>query len=198
VAEPRAKRETVWMLIVLMLLVAWLVYVRFMGPGAPADFSVSGPGRPIDYKWTLRNLDGDPVSFAKYEGKAVFLNIWATWCPPCISEMPSIARLADSPRLKDKNIEFVCVSIDDSIDAPRQFLAGKGWPMTVLHAQGLPEAFLTDGIPATFLISPDGKLVSTTLGGFEWDAESVVNELEKLAAIPPKTTKPAEPETPES
>jgi len=198
VDEPKPKRETIWLPIVLVMVAAWIVYVRFLGPGAPSDFSISGDKRPVDYNWTLQDLDGGSVSFSKYEGKAVFLNIWATWCPPCVAEMPSIARLADSPRLKGRNIEFVCVSIDDSIDAPRKYVADKNWPMTILHARELPGAFLTDGIPATFIIAPDGNLVSTTLGGFEWDAESVVGELEKLAAIPPKTTKPAEPETPES
>lgn len=196
--EPRAKREPNWLIILGGLLALWLVLLRFLGPGPPSDFNVSERKAPADYDWTLHDLDGQPVSFSKYQGKAVFLNIWATWCGPCVREMPSIARLANSPRLKDKNIEFVCVSIDDSIEAPRRFVVGKEWPMTVLHASSLPRMFLTDGIPATFILSPDGNLVSTTIGGQEWDGENVVSELEKLVAIPPKTTKPADPEAPES
>ncbi len=69
--------------------------------------------KPADYDWSLMDLDGQPVSFAKFKGKTVFLNIWATWCGPCVGEMPSIAKLARNPRLQDKNIEFVCVSTDD-------------------------------------------------------------------------------------
>jgi len=198
VDEPRARREPNWLIILGGLLALWLVLLRFLGPGPPSDFSVSERKTPADYDWTLHDLDGQPVSFSKYQGKAVFLNIWATWCGPCVREMPSIARLANSPRLKDKNIEFVCVSIDDSIEAPRRFVVGKEWPMTVLHASSLPRMFLTDGIPATFILSPDGNLVSTTIGGQEWDGENVVSELEKLVAIPPKVTKPADLEAPES
>lgn len=191
---PREKRGPNWLIILGGLLVLWLVLLRFLGPGGPSDFNVSEHKVPADYNWTVYDLDGQPLSFSEYEGKAVFLNIWATWCGPCVREMPSIARLADSPRLKGKNIEFVCVSVDDSIDAPRRFVVGKEWPMTVLHATSLPQMFLTDGIPATFILSPDGHLVSTTLGGREWDAENVISELEKLVAIPPKTNKPDEPE----
>jgi len=198
--EPQAqpKRGPNWLIILGGLLVLWLVLLRFLGPGPPSDFNVTDHKIPAKYDWTLHDLDGQPVSFSKYEGKAVFLNIWATWCGPCVREMPSIARLAESPRLKGKNIEFVCVSVDDSIDAPRRFVAGKDWPMTVLHASELPRMFLTEGIPATFILSPDGNLVSTTIGGQEWDGETVVSELEKLVAIPPKAKKPADSQTPES
>ena len=83
------------------------------------------------------------MQFSRFKGKTVFLNIWATWCGPCVGEMPSIARLAENPRLKGKNIEFVCVSTDDSTDKVVRFLRGKNWPMTVLHpaiaAAGLPD-----------------------------------------------------------
>lgn len=200
VEEPRIQPKHDRKLLIVLggLLVLWLVLLQFVGPGGPSDFSVDDQSIPATYNWTLQNLDGDSVSFSDYEGKAVFLNIWATWCGPCIQEMPSIVRLAESPRLKGKNIEFVCVSVDDSIDAPRRFVAGKDWPMTVLHASTLPRMFLTEGIPATFILSPDGKVVSTTLGSQEWNSENVIAELEKLVAIPPKAAEPAETDQPEA
>lgn len=198
--EPRIppKHDRKLLIVLAGLLALWLILLQFVGSGGSPDFSVDDHRIPANYSWTLQNLDGQPVSFSEYEGKAVFLNIWATWCGPCVREMPSIARLAESPRLKGKNIEFVCVSIDDSIDAPRRFVEGKDWPMTVLHASTLPRMFLTDGIPATFILSPDGNVVSTVMGGQEWDGENVISELEKLVAIPPKTAKPAEAHSPES
>lgn len=195
--QPQPKRNHSLLYILSGLLILWLVLLQFVGPGGPTDFNVTDHKAPADYDWTLENLEGQPVSFSEFEGKTVFLNIWATWCGPCVREMPSIARLAESPRLKGKNIEFICVSVDDSIDAPRQFVKGKDWPMTVLHASSLPPMFLTEGIPATFILSPEGDLVSTTLGGREWDAENVISELEKLVAIPPKTAK-APDEAPEA
>jgi hypothetical protein len=99
--------------------------------------------------------------------------------------MPSIARLAADPRWKGKNIEFVCVSVDDSPETVRSFLRGKDWPMTVLRSRSLPPVFTTDGIPATFVIAPDGKIVVNEIGSSEWDTPEVVALLEKTAAQAP-------------
>ena len=83
----------------------------------------------------------------------MFLNVWATWCGPCVQEMPSIARLADDPRLKGKDIAFVCVSIDQSSAAVRTFLEGRPWRMSFFRAEDIPPVFSTDGIPATYIIA---------------------------------------------
>ena len=92
-------------------------------------------GRPFD-------LDDRPVHFSKFKGKPLFLNIWATWCGPCVQEMPSIARLAENPRLKGKGIQFVCISTDESSAAVRRFIDGKNWSMTFLRADRLPIGLL--------------------------------------------------------
>src|SRR6185437_8177611 len=67
-----------------------------------------GAGQPADFNWQLLDLDNRPVAFQQFRGQPIFLNIWATWCPPCVREMPSIARLASRPELK--GVAFVCVS----------------------------------------------------------------------------------------
>jgi hypothetical protein len=96
--------------------------------------------------------------------------------------MPSIARLAQEPRLQGKGIEFVCVSVDDSPEMVRRFLEGRSWSMSFLRAEQLPLMFHTEGIPATFLIAPDGRIAAFVEGAAEWDAPEVVGFLEKLAA----------------
>jgi thiol-disulfide isomerase/thioredoxin len=128
----------------------------------------------------LLDLDGQPVDFGRFKGKAVFLNIWATWCGPCVQELPSIARLAGNPTLKD--VAFVCVSTDDSAEPVKKFLKGKGWPMTVLRATDCPAVFRTEGIPATFLIGPDGRIAASEVGSAEWDDPKVMDLLKKLAS----------------
>ena len=140
---------------------------------------------PADYNWSLVDLNDQPVSFAKFKGKTVFLNFWATWCGPCVGEMPSIAKLARNPRLQGKNIEFVCVSTDES---PRRFDGSCGkesWTMTFLRTDKIPAVFITDGIPATFLIAADGRIAATEVGAADWNEPHVVEFLEKLAG-PPK------------
>jgi thiol-disulfide isomerase/thioredoxin len=165
-----------WLYLGLAFLVVWsIVVLRFNPRGNPP------PTGPADYNWQLHDLDAKPVDFARYKGKTVFLNIWATWCPPCVREMPSIAALASNPKLKD--VAFVCVSVDDAPEPIKQFLSGKDWPMTVLHAgqNPMPRVYQTDGIPATFLIGPDGIIASSEIGSTDWNDPKVVALLESLS-----------------
>lgn len=182
-SEPTpGKPDRTWLYLGLGFMALWCVYLAFLGPrlvtSEPA-LDRAGLGRPADYSWALLDLDDRPVKFSDYQGKAVFLNVWATWCPPCVREMPSIAALAADPRMKD--VAFVCVSADASSGTVKRFLEGKGWPMRVLRAPGLPEVFATEGIPATFLIAPDGKIVSREEGARNWHTPEVVSLLETLA-----------------
>src|SRR5262249_8597996 len=126
------------------------------------------------------DLDGAPVEFSRFKGKAVFLNVWATSCGPCVREMPAIARLAADPRLE--GVAFVCVSTDEEAAPVKQFLAerGRGWPLTVVRATDLPPVFATEGIPATFLIAPDGRVAASQEGAARWDDPKVVEFLLRL------------------
>jgi len=188
--DTQSKSDHIWWIVGIAFVAAWCLYLAFFGPKlpegglAPPRLSPdSALARPADYGWTLLDLDDNPVEFAKFKGKPVFLNIWATWCPPCVAELPSIANLAANPRVKD--VTFICVSTDQSADKVKSFLRDKSWPMTVLRATDLPEVFVTDGIPATFLIAPDGKVAIAEVGSAQWDDPSAVAFLEKLAKQPP-------------
>jgi thiol-disulfide isomerase/thioredoxin len=172
----------IWLLIGLAFSVFWVGYLAVLGPSRRAPLENSGMSEPASYDWSALDLDDRPVPFSKFQGKTLFLNIWATWCGPCVSEMPSIARLAENPRLVKMPIEFVCVSTDNSSEPVRQFIRGKNWRMTFLRAESLPHVFLTEGIPSTFLIGPDGKIAATEIGSADWDDPNVASFLEKLAA----------------
>ena len=99
--------------------------------------------------------------------------------------MPSIARLAEEPRLKDKGIAFVCVSIDEIDRDGAPVPGGPSWKMSFFRAETLPPVFLTEGIPATFIIAPDGRIVAKQVGSARWDTPETVALLEKLAADAP-------------
>jgi thiol-disulfide isomerase/thioredoxin len=183
--EPAPRRpDRTWLYVGLAFALFWAVYLARFGPVRTASgpaLEGSGLSEPADYNWTLADLDGNPVEFSRYKGKAVFLNVWATWCPPCVREMPSIAALAANEKLKD--VAFVCVSTDDSPETVKRFLQGKGWPMTVLRTTPrMPRVFTTDGIPATFLIAPDGRIAAAEVRSADWNEPKVVSFLEKLAA----------------
>jgi len=181
-ADTKSAPDRTWLIIALVFLGFWVVYLTFFAPGNRRPLENAGIDLPADYNWKLEDLKEQPVEFSRFKGKTVFLNIWATWCPPCVGEMPSIARLAESPRLRGKNIEFVCVATDDSIDTVVRFVRDKNWPMTVLRAQARPPVFLTEAIPATYIITPGGRIVAAEVGANDWDRAEVVAFLEKTAA----------------
>jgi len=180
-ADTKSGPNRSWLIIALVFLGFWVVYLTFFAPGNRRPLEGSGIDLPADYNWKLEDLGEQPVQFSRFQGKTVFLNIWATWCGPCVGEMPSIARLAENPRLKGKKIEFVCVSTDDSTDTVVRFVRDKNWPMTVLRAQSLPPVFHTEAIPATYIITPGGRIVAAEVGANDWDRTDVVAFLEKAA-----------------
>jgi thiol-disulfide isomerase/thioredoxin len=182
--------DRTWLILGLVFVAFWVVYLTFFVPGHGPQLANAVVDLPAEYNWVLKDLQGQPVDLGKYRGKTVFLNIWATWCPPCVGEMPSIARLAREPRLAGKNIEFVCVSADRDADTVREFLGGKDWPMTILHSTNMPPAYETEGIPATFILSPAGRIVTAEVGASDWDRPEIVQFLEKTAATPPAPAAP--------
>jgi thiol-disulfide isomerase/thioredoxin len=182
--EGRPRPDRTWLIVAAVFILFWICYLIFFGPRPPALLENPGTSQPAAYDWSLSDLDDRPVEFSSFKGKALFLNVWATWCGPCVREMPSIAELARDPRLRGKNLEFVCVSTDDSSQVVRQFLKERNWPMTFLRAEQLPRVFRSDAIPTTFLITPDGRIVASEVGGFDWYKPGVVAILEKLAAPP--------------
>jgi thiol-disulfide isomerase/thioredoxin len=182
--EGQPKPNRTWLYLAGGFAVFWIVYLAAFGPVRRAVLEGSGLSEPADYNWSLFDLDNRPVSFSQFNGKPVFLNIWATWCGPCVGEMPSIAALARDPRLRAKNIEFVCVSTDQTSEMVRRFLEGRDWTMTFLRAEQLPPVFQTEGIPATFVIAADGRIVASEIGAVNWHEPRVVAALEKLATGP--------------
>ena len=185
--ETQAGSGRMWWILGLAFVSAWFFYLKFFGPRPPAltpALEGTALSKPVDYGWMLEDLEGRAVAFEKYRGKTVFLNVWASWCPPCVAELPSIARLAATPGLD--RVAFVCVSIDDDPESVRRFLKGKDWPMTFLHTSRLAPAFTTEGIPATFVIAPDGQIAASAVGGADWDDRSVVAFLERIASPKPE------------
>ena len=185
--QPARSATRKWLAVGLAAALAWAAFLASSGRVAkfgdmgPPALATSGISRPADFRWTLLDLDDKPVDFESFRGRPILLNLWATWCPPCLAEMPSIANLAANPRLKDKGVVFLCVSTDDSAGTLRGFLKDKAWGMTILRATSIPPAFQTEAIPATYLIAPDGRIATAEVGAAQWDDPSVVDFLEKLA-----------------
>lgn len=185
-SEPGLKPSRTWFIVVVSLGLAWILYLSVYGPAPGRDQPLDAPAlKPpvpamaVGPGWVVRDLQDEPVPFDRYRGRVVFLNLWATWCPPCLEELPAIANLAANPRLKD--VAFLCISTDESAEAVRNYVKSKNWPMTVLRAVSPPPGLVADGLPATFVIAPDGRVVVAEVGSAQWDDPAVVDYLERLA-----------------
>ena len=141
----------------------------------------SGVEKPKDDKQPAAQLidaNNEPLDFSDFEGKVVFVNNWASWCPPCIVEMPSIEELKS--KLKDEDVVFVMVSFDQEKAKATEFIKRKGFDFDV-YFPGPDYPFMTSSIPATFILDKDGKTVSEQVGMADYSGDEIFEELKALA-----------------
>jgi thiol-disulfide isomerase/thioredoxin len=181
------KKDRTWLYVGLTFTAFWAVYLIFLNPHLrdvgpePPQLEGSGLPLPADYGWQLEDLEGKPVTLAAYRGRPIVLNLWATWCPPCRQEMPSLVRLAANPDLG--KVAFLCVTNEKPSQSVRGYARSDMVGLTVLRSDDVPDVFKSDGIPATYIVGPDGKVVVTTVGAARWDDPSVVALLKKLSSL---------------
>lgn len=119
-----------------------------------------------------QDLAGQPLSLEQYKGKVVLVDFWATWCGPCVAELPNV--LAAYQKYHDRGFEIIGISLDKSRDeltafikehkmAWPQYFDGLGWKNKLAQQYGI------NSIPATFLVGPDGKIVAKGLRGAALD-----------------------------
>jgi len=130
-----------------------------------------------NFNWSLKTKDGAAFNFDSINGKVVLVNFWATWCPPCIAEMPGMQLLYDD--YKDK-IEFVFVS-NEEFSVINGFTSKNGYTFDVYNPMTkYPEAFDVISIPRTFLLDKTGRIVMDKTGAANWNSKAVRNTIEKL------------------
>lgn len=118
----------------------------------------------------LQNIDGETVEMKQYNGKVLFVNFWATWCKPCLEEMPSIAEVIN--RMKEKNIEFLFAS-DESIDQITDFKSAHDYPFNYVQTKNMAELNIM-ALPTTYVFDKSGNLVFNKMGTRNWaDKENI-------------------------
>lgn len=128
--------------------------------------------------------DGASVSVADYEGKVVVLDFWATWCPPCREEMPSLDRLKGA--MADEGFDVVAVSMDRAgTEKIRDFYDSVGVEHLSIHREpslriGAEGAIL--GMPTTLILDREGREIARLQGGAEWDSKEAKALLEAIMA----------------
>ncbi|MFO7721302.1 MAG: TlpA disulfide reductase family protein [Gillisia sp.] len=132
-----------------------------------------------DYNWALEKNNRDRVDFSAFEGKVVLVNFWATWCPPCIAEMPSFQLLFED---YGDNVEFLFVSSEDH-ETVRGFLLRKNYTLPAFRPLSeAPKPLNGRTLPTTFLIDKNGNVVISKVGAADWNSENVRKTLDELLA----------------
>ena len=110
------------------------------------------------YNFIVVDEQGKQTPFEEFKNKVVFINFWATWCPPCIAEMPDINALYQE--VDSEGIQFVLISLDDDFEKAKRFVEKKGFDFPIYQlGSPLPQVYESQAIPTTFVISPDGEVV---------------------------------------
>jgi cytochrome c biogenesis protein CcmG, thiol:disulfide interchange protein DsbE len=152
-----------------VVLFAWISRTQYK----PVLAGVAAPN------FTLSSLDGKQVSLSDYRGKKVVLvNVWATWCPPCREEMPSLESLYKA--MKGQDFEILAVSVDAPLgqmgDGHEGGDLGKfakefGLTFPILHnpSGDIQELYQTTGVPESFIVGKDGVIYKKVAGASQWD-----------------------------
>lgn len=137
-------------------------------------------GRVGDW-FALRDLDGEALPFSSLSDRTLFVNFWATWCAPCVEEMPTIVELRNT--LGDSDVAFLLISIDDSKRAVRRFVKKHKLSLPVYLRDWQPgeSTFIAGIVPATFIVNKEGEIAYQHHGAANWDTEPVRRFLQELA-----------------
>lgn len=128
----------------------------------------------------LNNMNGEKHKLSDYRGKPVIINFWATWCPPCRAELPAMNRAWE--KVKTENIEMLAINAGEDEDTIFAFTGEYPIDFTVLLDETGEEIkrWPIRGLPTTFVLDKEGRIVYRAIGGREWDDEKLLNIVRKL------------------
>ena len=147
-------------------------------PGCSSKEKPALQGNPAP-DFTLKDLSGKAQKLSDLKGKVVLLNFWATWCPPCREEVPSMVRLNQA--MTGKPFQMLAVSIDEGgKDAVERFFSksGNALPALLDTDQSVSKRYGLTGVPETFVIDKKGVILKKVVGAMDWSDPQVIGFLE--------------------
>ena len=145
-----------------------LMKVGFFQPDVPVNSSGKDKNNKVIPEAVFVDGDHNTIKLSDLRGKVIFLNFWATWCPPCIAEMPSVNKLYQ--RYKTKNdIVFLMIDADGNYAKAKTFMDKKGFDLPVYtQASEIPESLFGNSLPTAVIINPEGQIVFRHEGGADY------------------------------
>lgn len=124
----------------------------------------------------LKTLDGEEIEINSYENKIVILNLWATWCKPCINEMPDLVNMQ-----KQLTDDFVLVlASEEDLSRIGSFVDHYKFDLNFVRLESGLESIGVTLLPTTFIVAKDGRLIDTVVGSRKWDSDEQISELKNL------------------
>jgi peroxiredoxin len=131
-------------------------------------------------KFSLVDLDDNVHTLADYKGKPLIVNFWATWCPPCRAEMPSMERAWK--KIEPEGIAMIGINVGENFDQVFGFTADidVSFPLLLDTDGQVTNAWPIEGLPTTYILNPDGEMVYRMIGSREWDDETLLDAIRDL------------------
>ncbi len=137
--------------------------------------------READQELTLKSQRGEKIKLSDLHGKVVFLNFWASWCAPCVTEMPGIDGLYQEFS-DEEEVVFLMVTMDRSFRKARQFREKWGFHFDIYKIKGrIPYRFRVESIPTTFILDKSGRIVYSHAGAQRYYSKQFVQFLNYLS-----------------
>ena len=136
------------------------------------------PSRPPAPVLQLKDSDDQLIDLAQYRGRVVLVNFWATWCPPCRQEFPSLGRVRE--RFPPGTFEVIAVNVGEEVETAFPFTGSTPFPVVFDNEAKTLAAWSVRGLPTTFLVDRQGHLAFQATGGREFDAADIVVIIEQL------------------
>lgn len=153
------------------------VFVQRLISFSPSETSEEKRETLQNYDWALVALDSEDINFSQSQGKVVVVNFWATWCPPCVAEMPSFQKLYDA---YGSNVDFYFVT-SEKPDKVNRFLDKHNYSLPVyLQFFEAPEQMQSSVLPTTYVLSKSGEIVVNETGVADWNSKKIRSLLDRL------------------
>src|SRR5690606_5623428 len=155
------------------------VFVQRLISFSPSEKSVEEREILQDYNWNLQQLNSKEINLSQSKGKVAIVNFWATWCPPCIAEMPSFQKLYDA---YGSQVDFYFVT-SEKPDKIEKFMEKNNYTLPIfLQSAIAPSQLQSSVLPTTYLISKSGEIIMDEEGAADWNSDKMRTLLDKLLA----------------
>jgi peroxiredoxin len=168
-----------------------LLSVTLMLPWALASADRAGLLSPVEDRpeapeFELQGPDGETYRLSQWRGQPVIVNFWATWCPPCRAEMPSMQRAWE--QLQAEGVQLIAINVGEEVGEIQAFLeqAPVSFPLPMDADMRVSQAWPMTGLPTTFVVDADGRLAYKAQGEREWDDPALLDLVRALRSQQPQ------------